>query len=193
MALKGDRKITDGFDISFFMNETGEKGEVLVFSTGGSGAAMDDANAVVTTPGTVSGCRPAGVLLNDVVNLDLTRQHVNQHKDEVQLGGKVAMVRHGVILTNVIHTGLGACTENGVLVPALAIGAPAYVGKGAITSGGTTQGWLTTAPPLDHRWEGVGTTVTGPNGMDVNTLYHIGTFLSLKDSDGYAKVEVNIP
>ena len=63
------------------MNEVGEKGEVLVFSTGGSGAAMDDASAVVTTPSTdPSGEQLAGILLNDVVNLDLTRQHINWQK-----------------------------------------------------------------------------------------------------------------
>ncbi|KKK67497.1 hypothetical protein LCGC14_2953490, partial [marine sediment metagenome] len=75
MALKPDRSYTnESTDISFFMNETGEKGEVLVFSTGGSGAAMDDANAVVTTPNaSPSGQNVAGLLLNDVVNIDLTR------------------------------------------------------------------------------------------------------------------------
>jgi len=188
MALKPDRRYTDGTDISFFMNETGEKGEVVVFSTGGSGAAMDDANAVVTTPTTISGSRVAGVLLSDVVNYDLTKQHINWHADEVQLGGKVPLLRHGVIVTNVIHTGVGACKENGITVPAITVGAPAYVGAGAITAGGTSQGWLTTQPPLDDRWEG-----GQPNGRDVDLLYRVGTFLSTKDSDGYAKVEINIP
>jgi len=193
MAIKTNRSyMPHGTDISFFMNETGEKGEVLVFNTGGSGASMDDANAVVKTPATLSGSIPAGILMNDVVNLDLTRQHLNQHKDEVQLGGKVTLMRHGVVVTNVIHTGAGgACKENGVSVPAVTIGAPAYLGRGAITSGGTVQGWLSTLPPLDHRWEGADG--TSPNATDVDLLYRVGTFLSVKDSDGYAKVEVNIP
>jgi len=170
MALKPDRSYNLGpdTDISYFMNETGEKGEVLVFSTGGSGASMDDANAVVTTPSAdPSGERVAGILMNDVVNLDLTRQHINWHKDEVQLGGKVTVLRHGEITTNVVDTGVTP-----------AIGAPAYVGAGAITAGGTAQGWLTTTAVTD-----------GGNG---NEVYRCGTFKSLKDADGYAKVEINL-
>jgi len=168
MALKPDRKYTIGTDITAFMNETGEKGEVLVYSTGGSGAGMDDDSEVVTTPSAdPSGERLAGVLLNDVVNLDLTRQHINWHKDEVQLGGKITLLRQGEIVTNVIDTGVTPT-----------IGAPAYYAAGAITSGGTTQGWITTTKVTD-------------NGED-NDVYRVGTFKTIKDSDGYARVEVNI-
>jgi hypothetical protein len=46
MALKPDR-VEAYTDISFFMNETGDRGGVVVHLTGGSGSAMDDANAVV--------------------------------------------------------------------------------------------------------------------------------------------------
>ena len=72
MALKADR-IETSTDISFFMNTTGTRGGVVVFSTSGSGVSMDDANAVVAYPGAnSSGTNPAGLLLNDVVNYDLT-------------------------------------------------------------------------------------------------------------------------
>jgi len=168
MALKPDRKYHIGTDISYFMNETAEKGEVLVFSTGGSGAAMDDANAVVTSPTTPSGKYLAGVLLTDVVNIDLTRQHINWHKDEVQLGGKVTLLRQGEITTNVIDTGVTP-----------EIGEPAYVGYGAITSGGTPQGWASTTPVTDSSSRAAAT-------------YQLGTFKSLKDADDYAVIEVNI-
>ena len=59
MALKADRHeaVTD---ISFFMNETAERGTVVVHSTAGSGSAMDDSNALVTIPTTASGTYPAG-------------------------------------------------------------------------------------------------------------------------------------
>ena len=79
MALKPDRHevVTD---ISFFMNETAERGIIVTHSTAGSGAAMDDSNALVAIPTTASGSAPAGLLLNDVVNIDLTRQHLNQHQ-----------------------------------------------------------------------------------------------------------------
>ena len=37
-----------------------------------------------------------------MVNKDLTRTHLNQHKDEVQLGGKVTVLRKGWVVTNSI-------------------------------------------------------------------------------------------
>ena len=102
MALRPDRNehLTD---LSFFMNETAERGIIVVHSTGGSGAAMDDSNAKVIAPATtVSGKNPAGLLLNDVVNLDLTRQHINFHKDEVQQRNKVLLLRRGTVVTDQI-------------------------------------------------------------------------------------------
>ena len=140
MALKSDR-IELLTDISFFMNTTAERGGVAgiaVSGTAGSGVSMDDANAVVAYVAAVSGTRPLGVLLNDVVNLDLTRQHINWHKDEVQLGGKVTLLRNGQVTT------------------------PAYVGASGL----------------------IGTSSTN--------AVQIGTFLSGKDADGYAKLSVNI-
>lgn len=103
MALKGDR-VEHLTDISFFMSaSTAERGYIVVHDTGGSGAAMDDGNALVKLPTAgISGTKPAGLLLNDVVNLDLTRQHYNMHKDEVQLGGKVTLLRRGTVVTNAI-------------------------------------------------------------------------------------------
>ena len=102
MALKPDRQIVVT-DISYYMNEVAERGLIVIHSTGGSGAAMDDSSALVATPGaTVSGTDPAGLLLNDMVNLDLTRQHYNQHKDEMQLGGKVTLLRRGWVVTDQI-------------------------------------------------------------------------------------------
>lgn len=104
MALKADRHefLTD---ISFFLTAaTGERGGIVVQSTGGSGAAMDQSSAVVAYPtslATMSG-NPVGLLLCDVVNYDLTRQHINWHKNEVQLGGKVTLLRNGWVVTNMV-------------------------------------------------------------------------------------------
>jgi hypothetical protein len=107
MALKGDRNYTDGTDISFFMTATGERGKLVVYSTGGSGAAMDDSTALVAFPTgeSLSGVEPAGLLLNDVVNYDLTRQRRNWHQDQVQSGNKVTLLKRGVVVTNMIATG----------------------------------------------------------------------------------------
>jgi len=149
MALKPDR-IEHLTDISFFMNTVAERGGVVSFVTGGVGVAMDDADAVVeyaTECG--SGSKPAGVLLNDVVNLDLTRQHINWHKDEVQVGGKVTLLRIGQVTTDLIDGTPSA-------------GDDAYV---------------------------------GPNGtisVSCADSPKVGTFLSSKDADGFAKVSINI-
>lgn len=148
MALKPDR-IELLTDISFFMNTTAERGGVASVVTGGSGVAMDDANAVVSFAAVASGAKPVGVLLNDVVNIDLTRQHINWYRDEVQLGGKVTLLRQGQVSTNRV-TGSPAA------------GADAYVGASGL----------------------IGTSSTN--------AVKIGQFLSAVDSDGFAKLSVNI-
>jgi hypothetical protein len=150
MALKSDRveKLTD---ISFFMNTVAERGGVVSVVTTGSGVAMDDANATVGYASVASGAKPVGVLLNDVVNLDLTRQHLNWHKDEMQLGGKVTVLRQGHVVTNMLVSGVTPSA-----------GDSAYVGANGL----------------------IGTSSTN--------AVKIGQFLSAKDSDGYAKVSVNI-
>jgi hypothetical protein len=99
MALKTDRS-TLQTDISFFMNEAATRGGVVSISTGGSGASMDNGSAVVTYAALPSGKVPVGLLLNDMVNIDLTRQHLNQHKDEVQKGGKVTLLQKGTVVTS---------------------------------------------------------------------------------------------
>ncbi len=109
MALKADRH-EERQDISYFMNHTQERGVIVVHEGyGASGAAMDMASALVATPtggvtptASVSGKKPVGLLLNDVVNLDLTRQHLNQHKNETQKGGKVTLLVEGWVVTNMI-------------------------------------------------------------------------------------------
>lgn len=99
MALKGDRNELDT-DISFFINETAEKGQFMSISTAGSGSAMDNSSAVVTAAAEASGALFAGVILNDVVNIDQARYHINWQKDEVQQGGKVTLLRKGFIVTD---------------------------------------------------------------------------------------------
>ena len=100
MALKSDRYELQT-DISFFYNDgTATRGCAVVHdSTAGSGAAMDQGVNLVKKA--TSG-NPVGILLNDVVNKDLTRTHLNQHKDEVQKGGKVTVLRKGYVVTNAI-------------------------------------------------------------------------------------------
>jgi hypothetical protein len=165
MALKPDRHevVTD---ISFFMNETAERGIIVTHSTAGSGAAMDDSNALVAIPTTASGSAPAGLLLNDVVNIDLTRQHLNQHQDEVQKGGKVTLLKQGYVVTNKLEVNSKPT-----------VGAPAYV---------ASSGLLSTTDPEGYD----GSTLDLSRKFDYSTK--VGRFLSTEDADGYAKVYIDI-
>lgn len=99
MALKGDRNIVET-DISFHMDEVATRGVGVVYSTSGSGAALDQGSAVVTVAADPSGLVPKGILLNDMVNKDLTRETINLHKDEVQKGGKVTLLTMGWAVTD---------------------------------------------------------------------------------------------
>ena len=119
MALKTDRYHVQS-DISYFMNEVAERGGVVCYSTIGSGAAMDDSVALVTYAADPSGLLPVGVLMNDMVNLDLTRQHINWHKDEVQIGSKVTLWTKGDVVTDMRHED----------VPA--VGMPAYLASSGL-------------------------------------------------------------
>jgi hypothetical protein len=129
MALKPDR-IELLTDVSFFMSTTAERGGVasVVTATSGVGVSMDDGNAVVAYAAVASGAKPVGVLLNDVVNLDLTRQHINWHKDETQVGGKVTLLRVGQVTTNQLVAGTTPSA-----------GADAYVGVSGLIGTSSTN------------------------------------------------------
>jgi len=105
MSLRTDRTHIDSI-IDFFMNEAAERGKIAVISTVASGAAMDNAAQLATcTYTSISGQTPLGVLMNDMVDIDLTRQHENWHKDEVVKGGKVTIWTKGTVVTDRIYPG----------------------------------------------------------------------------------------
>lgn len=117
MALKGARYELYT-DIQWFMNEVAQRGGIASISTVGSGASLDQSANLLTYAANSSGALPYGMLLNDMVNLDLTRQHINWHKDEVQQGGKITVGRRGWWTTNMI------------------VGTPAKGDKAVLTSSG---------------------------------------------------------
>lgn len=164
MALKPDRKITDGTDISFYCNQVNEKGAVMVIDTAGSGAAMDDSLAVVKRPTVLNGSGEvlAGILLCDVVSGDLTKTHLNAQRDEVQVGSKVTLLRRGWIVTNLTS---GTITK----------------GYGAYPAGSNAQGTIQALLP----------STVGAFSVPA-AIPRIGTWLSTVDADGYAKLEVNL-
>lgn len=103
MALKADR-YEESTDISFFSSATGVKGAVVCLDAaalaGASGAALDQGENTVSAQAAATTDIPVGIILNDVVNKDLTRTHLNQYKDEVQLGGKVTVLTRGWVVTD---------------------------------------------------------------------------------------------
>jgi len=135
MALKSDRYELQT-DISFFCNTELDRGTVVVYNDGtGTGAAMDQGVALVKTEQGDANSVPAGILLHDVVDKDLTRTHLNQHKDEVQKGGKVTILRKGYVVTNSIESGIDPV-----------VGQPAYMSE----TGGAANGLLSNTGSNDN-------------------------------------------
>ena len=104
MALRPDRIHVDS-QIDFFMNEAAERGGIACISTVGSGAAMDQSEQLASYVAAPSGEAPLGILICDMVNLDLTRQHENWYKEEVQQGGKVTIWPKCTVVTDRIYPG----------------------------------------------------------------------------------------
>jgi len=130
MALKPGRQVVQGdSDISFFMDAVQERGGIVVFDgSGGVGTSFDDPDALVAVPTVATGNQPAGLLANDVVDVDLTRYKLNEHKDEVQKGSKVALYRKGQVTTNMLAAGATP-----------AAGVPAHYASGGLLTHTTTS------------------------------------------------------
>jgi hypothetical protein len=105
MALKPYRRILDS-EISFFMNHTAERGGVVCALTAGSGNTLDQSQGAVNYSATSSGKLPMGYLACDVVDVDLSRYHLNKEKNEIQKGGKVELYTVGVVETNMLKSGI---------------------------------------------------------------------------------------
>jgi hypothetical protein len=135
MALKGDRYLAIT-EISYFMDQVAERGGVVVLKTAGSGAALDQQTAEVEYKANPSGAYPVGLLLDDMVNKDLTRTHLNFQKSEHQKGSKVAIMRDGWVVTNMLYSATGTAHKP-------VAGATAYVGpSGYLTSSTGASGYV---------------------------------------------------
>lgn len=135
-SLKINRNILHS-DLTHFCEDVAVKGSYVESFT------TDDGFRVVR-PGQNGGVS-LGVLLNDVVNLDLTRQRIAWHRNEVQIGGKVEVCTGGILTIK--------CSGNPK--PNML----AYYNK---------RGVITTEKKSKA----------------------IGAFLSYKDEDGFAQVEI---
>ncbi len=163
MSLKGDR-YEQYTDISYFMNEVATRGGIVSLSTVGSGAALDQSAALVTYAAGSTGSKPAGMLMGDMVNYDLTRQHINFQRDEVQMGGKVRLLKKGWAVTNNI------------------VGTPAVGDDAVLTSSGSVL-------PVNVVNAAASNYSASPNYA---LRPKVGYFGSAKDEDGYAKLYVDL-
>ncbi len=162
MSLKADRRHVDS-DIAHFMNATATRGGIVsVTATISSGAAMDQSESTVAYAAEPSGVEPLGILMSDVVNLDLTRQHMNWHKEEVQLGGKVTVWTKCTVVTDTLFPGITPTP-----------GQVAYVAH---------SGFISNADEAID------------SGQENTSLTRVvGRFITGKNADGYAKIDINLP
>lgn len=107
MALKPDRQ-TDDWEMGYYINAAASAGYIVSGSTAASGADLDSDTNAVTVATAPSGAVPIGVLMEDVVSLDLTRYPTNWHKPEIAVGGKPSILRKGWVVTNAVATGASA-------------------------------------------------------------------------------------
>ena len=114
MTLKPDRQ-EDAVELRYFLNEVADAGLIVCKSTSGSGVAMDATANLATVKATTSGALPIGLLLNEFVSVDQTRQYPNWHKDQADLGDKAAILTKGWVVTDKI-VGTAIAGRNAVLV-----------------------------------------------------------------------------
>lgn len=135
MALKGDRVVLET-DITMTCASVASRGVVLVIKTAGSGVSLGDTAGVADLVAAPSGYKVAGLLMNDVVNVDQTRYHRNFHKDETQVTERCTLLRKGKVTTDK-YTGSPTA------------GATAYLtANGVLTPTKSTTGGLVATPPV---------------------------------------------
>jgi len=157
--LKPDRNpVLESID--YFITTTGDAGRIAFAATGTQpvGNGLDSTNNKIEYINAIatSGRKPVGIVLQPVVNIDLSRQQKNPYNEEQQVNGKVLVGVIGEYNTNAWGSGqLGSS----VVVPAKVYAGPSGL---MYTDNFSGSGW-----PL------------------------VGHALTLKDSDGFAKVRIN--
>lgn len=106
----------------FHFNTVANDGGIAVFSTAGSGVAPDAGQNVAQYATSQSGTVPIGLLMNNVVNIDLTRYPLNRYNSyEVNVGSKVHIHRRGTFVVDNLYPGQTPTA-----------GAPAYLGPSGL-------------------------------------------------------------
>ena len=107
MALKPDRDplvwdISKFYTSLTYSGTKAQRGGIVVATGTSSGAAMDQSTNAAWYIGDPSGKAPLGMLMADVVNIDLNRSFLNPNKTEAQLNDKVPLMVKGWATTNMI-------------------------------------------------------------------------------------------
>lgn len=113
MALKGDR-LTLVWELAYYLNATASQGSVVNLATASSGADLDGSTNEVELAASPSGKVPIGILMDDFVDIDLTRYELNAHKPESNVGSKASILRKGWVVTDKI-TGSPAAGDRAVM------------------------------------------------------------------------------
>ena len=169
MAIKGDRVIYED-RVDVFLNEAAAKGKIICKSTYGSGVALDDVTQLGTVAADPSGIVVLGVLMNDMVDIDVTRQFLNTQKDEVVKGSKVTLATKGWIVTDNLEQGT------------ITAGEAAYVG----------QSGLFANEAAIEAVQGVVYGCAVSEDENAATFRKVGRFESSADQNGYVKVSIDI-
>jgi hypothetical protein len=114
MGLKGDREVLQtNIRYKIEAGKDAERGIILVASaTDGTAAVPDTGNTVVGSEGlgqetiTSNRCRPVGLLLDDVENLDFTTRPQIWVRQVVARGGEVGVLTKGRVKVNLIDDGV---------------------------------------------------------------------------------------
>lgn len=99
MAIRPDRLILED-DSYHTLAATTEKGVGVCYNAAGSGTALGDRQGTLQVAASPSGLVFAGILLQDFVNVDETRFHINWNREEQQSGDNAQVMTKGWVVTN---------------------------------------------------------------------------------------------
>lgn len=123
MALKPDR-VEDpyGQDVEWYFETTCERGGIATIDTAktGVGGYPGDRNKVAKYAASPANAVPLGMMLYDVVDYDVNRQHENFYKSgfQARVNQKVVVDRSGRYTTNMIPSGVTPAPGNDAYVAA---------------------------------------------------------------------------
>lgn len=153
-------------DISFYCYTPCKDGTVVCVYSRPVGANLDDSNAEVGPPreAVLANNIPAGVIVQEFVELDNTRYSRDMSDFEVMMvGNKACVYKEGWFVTRCITPDAGSTTTAvDVARPGVLGDKPAYF---------DANGYFTTLPGS----------------------VRVGTFHSERDANGYARVQIDIP